>query len=192
MGKIQFKTIVAPPKPKVVESLPQGSPTVDVTDGVQSITTTAKLPQINKAFLFAGRATFIAESPKGDHFTFRVGSQTSEWPLGSGKKNTTFFLNVRAAGGRRKPNGSQSPWRYIGILKDTGDIKPTAKSEYKPDDKLFAVAAWSVRQVLDGKLLPEGYAIHHAGKCGKCGRELTDPTSMERGIGPDCWEAMGN
>lgn len=26
------------------------------------------------------------------------------------------------------------------------------------------------------------------GKCGHCGKRLTDATSRERGIGPDCWE----
>ena len=29
------------------------------------------------------------------------------------------------------------------------------------------------------------------GKCGRCGRTLTDETSRARGIGPDCAEAMG-
>jgi hypothetical protein len=26
-------------------------------------------------------------------------------------------------------------------------------------------------------------------RCGDCGRELTDPASIARGVGPDCWEA---
>lgn len=29
------------------------------------------------------------------------------------------------------------------------------------------------------------------GKCGCCGRWLTDPESKMRGIGPDCWEDLG-
>jgi hypothetical protein len=28
------------------------------------------------------------------------------------------------------------------------------------------------------------------GRCGKCGRALTDETSRQRGIGPDCWSRM--
>lgn len=27
-------------------------------------------------------------------------------------------------------------------------------------------------------------------KCQKCGRKLTDPDSMERGFGPECWESI--
>lgn len=26
--------------------------------------------------------------------------------------------------------------------------------------------------------------------CGKCHRPLTDPKSVERGFGPDCWERI--
>lgn len=27
-------------------------------------------------------------------------------------------------------------------------------------------------------------------KCQKCGRKLTDPDSMKRGYGPECWEHL--
>lgn len=27
--------------------------------------------------------------------------------------------------------------------------------------------------------------------CDRCGRELTDPKSIARGMGPDCWAALG-
>jgi len=30
----------------------------------------------------------------------------------------------------------------------------------------------------------------HVGECGRCGRELTKPESIERGIGPVCWEKL--
>lgn len=160
---------------------------------VDDVPVSGKLPSISKGFLFAGRATLVAENANTDeHFTFRVGSAESEWPLGSGQKHITYFLNVKAPGGKRWPNGSQSPWRYIGILrKEDGHIKPTGKSEFTKGDKFYDVAAWTVRAVVEGKMLPAGYAIRHAGKCGKCGRELTDPESLDRGIGPDCWEQMG-
>jgi len=29
-----------------------------------------------------------------------------------------------------------------------------------------------------------------SGQCGRCGAELTDPESLARGIGPDCWQTM--
>ena len=27
-------------------------------------------------------------------------------------------------------------------------------------------------------------------KCQKCGRKLTDPESIERGYGPECWNGL--
>jgi hypothetical protein len=31
---------------------------------------------------------------------------------------------------------------------------------------------------------------HHEGKCGRCGRLLTVPSSIESGIGPECSKIM--
>lgn len=37
----------------------------------------------------------------------------------------------------------------------------------------------------------EQVELYHVGKCGRCNRPLTDPTSIERGIGPDCYKLLG-
>jgi hypothetical protein len=39
--------------------------------------------------------------------------------------------------------------------------------------------------------LPAGIEIRHEGRCGCCGRRLTVPESIDRGIGPECAERMG-
>lgn len=51
---------------------------------------------------------------------------------------------------------------------------------------------WTVAAVLRhyaGEMpgLPEMAELHAAQLCGCCGRQLTDPESIDRGIGPDCW-----
>jgi hypothetical protein len=33
--------------------------------------------------------------------------------------------------------------------------------------------------------------VRSVGKCSRCGRRLTDPTSVRRGVGPVCWGACG-
>jgi Family of unknown function (DUF6011) len=35
-----------------------------------------------------------------------------------------------------------------------------------------------------------GFTFQEAMECGRCGAELTDPTSITRGIGPDCYGAL--
>lgn len=39
--------------------------------------------------------------------------------------------------------------------------------------------------------LPEGQYVLHTGRCGVCRHKLTDPLSIETGIGPVCREKLG-
>jgi hypothetical protein len=40
------------------------------------------------------------------------------------------------------------------------------------------------------RLHPE-LVVRHEGKCGRCGRTLTVPESIDRGIGPECAGKIG-
>lgn len=207
MGK-QFKKIVVTPAPPVTATfdpitgnrmLPvpgaKGSPTPTVAPAIAPVAPilAAKptaaglhLPKLSRAFLFAGRALFIVRNGQGDKFVYRVRGKESEWPKGSGRMSTSYFLSVKADGGRY-------PYRYIGIVKTNGDVVLSQKSEFRGGSKEYDVAAWAIRVVVAGdKMIPATHEIEHAGKCGRCGRTLTDETSIQRGIGPDCWSQMGN
>lgn len=48
------------------------------------------------------------------------------------------------------------------------------------------VILWTLWKIQQGKGLPEGYEIRHAGRCCRCGRTLTVPTSIDQGLGPYC------
>lgn len=68
--------------------------------------------------------------------------------------------------------------RYTSTL----SVKSKLDLKFKP----LAVLAWSLR-IVDGKTeLPPNYGMFHAGRCGRCGRLLTTPESIESGLGPDC------
>jgi hypothetical protein len=45
--------------------------------------------------------------------------------------------------------------------------------------------AWSWFHLRDGKL-PEDLEVWHEGTCGRCGRRLTTPESIAKGMGPEC------
>jgi len=49
-------------------------------------------------------------------------------------------------------------------------------------------AAWVLNQVFSGNItaLEENVEIFHMGSCAKCGKPLTDATSIEVGLGPIC------
>lgn len=37
-----------------------------------------------------------------------------------------------------------------------------------------------------GEDMPDSVEVWHEGSCGRCGRSLTDPVSIARGLGPEC------
>ena len=191
-----FKKIEVPKEAKLVVSsdsdaelrivLPTENADSDVDTIVQPATPVdgPHLPELTSTFLLAGKALFTVSNPAGDHYTFKVRRVESEWPVGSGKMTTTYFVNVKA-------NGDAHPFGYIGILDIVkGTIKCTAKSLYVPGSKQYDVAAWATQAVITAQLIPSGYHIEYAGHCGKCGRTLTDPASIQRGIGPECWKMV--
>jgi len=145
----------------------------------------ANYPKLTSQFLLAGKALFTVTNPRGDHFTFKVRKVTSDWPKGSGIMTTSYFVSVKSPGG-------MYPYRYIGLLNsETGGVKCTGKSEFIPGTTEYNVAAWACGTVIKTKNLPDGYNIEHAGACGRCGKTLTDPESIELGIGPECRKVMG-
>jgi hypothetical protein len=46
-------------------------------------------------------------------------------------------------------------------------------------------AAWLFGHLLERRPLPR-CTVHHEGRCGRCGRTLTVPESIESGFGPEC------
>lgn len=131
----------------------------------------------NAKFFEGGRAVFTVANNQGEHYTYRIGHSREDQPL---------FVGLLTG-----PNNEQD-YTYMGIYSpDTGNIRLTGKSKYTPDSKPVKVIQWAVNVVRSGKPLPEGYSIQHEGRCCRCGRTLTDPTSISLGIGPECREKFG-
>ena len=55
-----------------------------------------------------------------------------------------------------------------------------------PAEAQSALAFNWVWRAISTDNVPEFVSVHHAGRCGRCGRKLTVPTSIESGFGPDC------
>lgn len=127
---------------------------------------------LKKDFILGGNATFTVQNPRGDHYTFKVRKPKSAMPhfisLLTGPDNETSFT-------------------YIGmVFPDSGEVKTTRASKLTPNSVPVRVAAFALRCVWGTQTLPVGYQIRHEGKCGCCGRKLTTPESLDRGIGPEC------
>lgn len=126
-----------------------------------------------RAFILAGDALFTIRSLKtGDHYTYRVqrASNADRW-----------FVNVLSA---------PDQFTYIGVIDGSPlSFRTTGKSSMNSSSIAVRAFVYAFGWVSAGTI-PDNLEIKHAGKCGRCGKTLTNPVSIDRGIGPDCFTAM--
>lgn len=152
-------------------------------------------PEAVLNFILAGNSTFTIESEKtGKHLTYKV--QAAE---GS---NTRYF--VKLMGG---PDNENS-FYYIGMIVEDTLKSPVASAQANvvsrrgwkfiltrasrvTDETTSVKALRYVLNALNRRQMPAMTKIWHDGKCGRCGRKLTVPASIERGIGPECAGILG-
>lgn len=80
-------------------------------------------------------------------------------------------------------------YTYLGVIGAGGRYYHGRKSKIGKEaqsNKVFEV----VWDRLTKGTLPDCVEIWHEGRCGRCGRPLTDPDSIKSGIGPVCREKM--
>jgi hypothetical protein len=129
-----------------------------------------------RAFMLAGNAYFTLRSEKtGTRYTYAVSKADAE----PGKPEVWFV------GFLTGPDNT-SDYQYLGILRD-GRFKLTAKSKLNADSLPVKAFAWTWEH-LDNL---HGVEVWHEGRCGRCGRRLTVPESIERGFGPECITLLG-
>jgi len=144
---------------------------------------------IDLGFVRAGHAIFTVQNATGTHYTYRV--RAKDFGDGTGTKHFVELLTG--------PDNTSS-YTYLGMLTspalDTMTGKPphvilTKKSRMPATALPVRVFDWALRTLAQQQAVPDGYAIRHAGRCGRCGRMLTVPESLDRGIGPECAAMMG-
>jgi hypothetical protein len=131
-----------------------------------------------RAFMLAGKATVTLVSLKtGNRFTYRI----SAAPDG-----LAFFVGLLTG-----PDNS-ADYKYLGriAVRPAGAIFYAGRKSPKPGDigpdapsaRAFDYA-W--RAIAQGTL-PAQLQIWHEGRCGRCARKLTVPSSVAQGFGPEC------
>lgn len=130
---------------------------------------------ISKQFVTAGRAVFTIKSVTGEYYTYRVKRVKTDYGY------DVFFVSLLTG-----PDNTRN-YTYLGMLNDQdGTIRLTKASKYTEDTLPVKVIRWACSVIWNDKPLPDGYDFHHVGRCGRCGRDLTVPTSIESGFGPEC------
>lgn len=123
-------------------------------------------------FMMAGNAKFTLKRGE-EHFTYTV-SRAKKQP-GQVTQPALWFVNLGISYGESV---------YIGLINDEG-FRLTKASR-------VSMTSPSVKMFLDFlNQDDESISMMHVGRCCSCGRELTNPESIELGIGPECRGKVG-
>jgi hypothetical protein len=120
--------------------------------------------------------------------TVRITRTAASGVEGNDRWPEAFFLKLLTG-----PDNTED-YTYLGKLDDyTGQVRTTAKSENYRDSRTLKLLNRVLARVWcddHAAFTQHGYQLHHEGKCGRCGRKLTVPASVESGIGPECQRIM--
>jgi len=136
-------------------------------------------------FMLAGNALLTIENEQtGSRYTYRIKGRKT----GNGK--ILYFVNVLSG------SNNETDYRYVGTIffekgAAEGEFRLTSKSRVSAQCKSFKAFYWLFNMLQQGNALPEHINFYHAGSCGKCGRTLTVPESIETGLGPHCRQNIG-
>lgn len=147
---------------------------------------------MKKDFMLAGKAEFTfelnsayaKEKQLNEHYTFKVVKHTTKDEV----PKDLYFVRLRVSKEEKKG-------QYFGMLNpEEGKIYMTKASVYAQDALLVRLVNRAFQRLweknLDG-MDNAGFHFHHIGKCGRCGRKLTTPKSIETGLGPECEKMVG-
>lgn len=142
---------------------------------------------IAKGFILAGNAYFTIRSQKtGTRYTYRVNrakcSRCGKLDCGCWA-HPTYFVALLTG-----PDNT-GDYTYLGMIRQE-QFSLTRASKMQATSTPVRAFQWVWSALIAGEM-PAQTEIWHEGRCGRCGRKLTVPESVERGIGPECAGKMG-
>lgn len=153
--------------------------------------------ELDKQFFTGGNATFTVEQIGGTHYTFKIRRpRGDDKPLfasllsGPDNENDYTYLGMVVERDEMKPAIVDGRQTLVPTGRKYLHCKMTAKSRMNVDSVPVKAINWVLRKVSFNEEIDPRYAVHHEGKCGCCGRTLTVPESIKRGIGPECWSRI--
>ena len=125
-------------------------------------------------FIFAGNATFTLTSTRtGQSYTYKVREGK---PMVS--RAPKLFASVLTG-----PDNT-ADYTYMGIVERAGahaQLVPTRASAINVNAPSWRALEWFLQHVDSDRV-----EVRHMGRCGRCGRALTVPSSIDSGLGPEC------
>lgn len=123
-----------------------------------------------RRFATAGRAVLtLANRKRGTHVTLKLRANQ--------RQAGQFFVSA---------NTGPERFTYLGMTDAAGKFWKTQGTAVNDDHPALQAAKFFCERVLGDGFTAPSLEIRHEGKCGRCGRPLTDPGSIDAGLGPDC------
>lgn len=133
-------------------------------------------------FLFLGKAFVTVRSLKtGRHFTYKIVKPKKSTNYHPNRDNV-YFVWVKTVGNR---------FIYLGMVKNYTSFTTTRSSRLNRCSQHFKACKYLLDVALKGNEIPADLEVYHIGRCGICGRTITNPKSLYRGIGPECYKKVG-
>lgn len=135
-----------------------------------------------REFVLAGNATITLLS--------RVTLQRFTYKIRQPDENKPHFV------GLLRGADNENDFQFMGTIFKGSHL---AQSSYVPGrssrigHESFSSKAfiWFWKHLRKGEL-PDSLEVWHEGRCGRCGRKLTVPSSIESGMGPECARITGH
>lgn len=129
--------------------------------------------EARRRLLLAGEAHITLRSQRtGQRFTYRIRRPKATSPH--------FVAVLRGPG-----NDSDASYAFLGSIFDRSIFRHGTKSRIGRDAPSARAFNWAAQRILNMEPTPE-MEFWHEGRCCRCGRLLTDPESITRGLGPIC------
>jgi len=129
-------------------------------------------------YVLSGGNALVTLVGQERRFTFRVCASDAA------KGGTIHFVHVLTG----PDNTARSSYTFVGTIFQDGVFKHSPKSTI--GERAQSAQAWRwfwTRGLRDDAAYAKVQVWHH-GRCGRCGRLLTDDASIKRGLGPVCAE----
>lgn len=140
-----------------------------------------KSPEILKPYLTAGNTTFTLYSKKlNKRYTYHITQDK--------KMKSRYFVSLMYGSDNTDIKRS---YRFLGLFyDDTMHLKVNSIGEAKRDaGRMFD---YFLEVIAQKRPWPDTCEFYPSCRCARCGRKLTTPESIKKGIGPDCLEALGS